>query len=515
MDEFEDFNPKNWSFREENPFWFDMVQDLKELPPFVPQGFSTCNDFMKELIDDPSDFGPNGFGVLPSIDFGVVPSIDLGMDDEFLQINLDKEYESLVSEINVDNINHDVLNSGEIFNILPDLNEVPNEIFTSDSEDEKKFGHDALRIVDLNDVLNLDYASKENQVKPEEWWLADHNYCLDRGMEAKVKPHSNKAINVDTKKNTDLETNIDVWGPSREALQAFDRSRVFNQPTLTSRFQDMKSTRVNPNVTRVKKSNCNKRSLSEVGDPQDVEDLCVALTNSGSRRSLRNRPKGSVETTPSGSDFEDGYYGHLRVVRPRKRICAISTVNQASNKLTSSKLNVKGESRRSKTRPAKPSQTLSKLPPLQLGYEGSLYPKDKSAKQIRASSQSVGQTSKKTKNRTTARTPPKQTKQKSLKDKQGHKDNEKLRRDKLRDAFIQLKNDIPLSYLVDNVEKPPTVISKQRTLNGAVKRISELSVYKRHVAKTFVLYYKVLRSFTRKITKSRTVKKMHLSPSIV
>ncbi|GFT17545.1 hypothetical protein NPIL_480311 [Nephila pilipes] len=240
----------------------------------------------------------------------------------------------------------------------------------------------------------------------------DHTYCKDQIIENKPEPQDNEPINH--------EANVDVWKTDQD-----DDTKPIRKKVPLSK---------NPVPRRYMVS---------------IKQACSVIekTNSGVRKSARNartKLKGSVETTPSGSDNDDGF---VTQTRPAKRARATSRTSSETTQF------------RSENGPR--SSSKSKPP----------------AKRQRIASKSVSRTTNQTVRSTAGRTVSKPTKKKTLKEKQGHKDNEKLRRDKLREAFQDVRLVLPLNYLRSEKDRPSCIISKQKILNGALRRSSESYIY--------------------------------------
>ncbi|GFS64275.1 BHLH domain-containing protein [Trichonephila inaurata madagascariensis] len=461
------YNPKNWSER-----WINLEMDKNDLPlesnSTDPMLGVVEPDF--RLIEKPLEW--------TAVDCLVPLDIKQEMPELF-SLDLEREFQ-IVGDINFEVSGEQHCQQDEGLNDM-----IANDEFLVDDFDERKFGPESMRIVNPRDVYFPE--PPEINLVTIDWRdvLKDHDYCLEENCD-------DEPIPMDIIKNEEPENNVDVWGSSSDdSSSTGECSKFVKQPNLATSFkEDINNTGLHREVAGVNKLP-RAKGFSRVSNSTRsmMKDLRVALkTRSGSRRSARNiRPKGSVETTPSGSDFEDGWHAYMKPPQKRMRGSTCS-VNRTSNRSLSEFNFEDGSHWYPKKKLTKQKRSACRstnfLPPFQLDSEGEShwYSKERPIKRMRTTSQSVGRTSNQTNRRTVGRNVPKSTKKKTLKEKQGHKDNEKLRRDKLRDAFINLREEIPLHCLIRETDKPSVMISKQKILNGAVTRIKGISEYKQKLA---------------------------------
>ncbi|GFQ68183.1 BHLH domain-containing protein [Trichonephila clavata] len=475
------YNPKNWS----GPWMGSVAIDQNDPIMENPETFNLT-------LERPYEF---------STDYSAPSQIELDSIDLFSGLNLEQDYK-LVTDFLVDPIeeqDEDIINQSN-------SNKVSNESFFDvnyqiDSENERKFGPESMRFIKPSEATSYSGLPRnsplsrhswlyddKNNLRPKNWWMAEHNYCL-------VPDESTN------------ETQVDVWGTSPDDNSSMlGSSKFLQRPKLATIIEAVDSTDLHHDVAGMNKLP-RAKCFSQVSNPTSImKDLQIALkTRSGSRRSARNiRPKGSVETTPSGSDFEDGC--HMYTSLPERTRSHKYSVNRTSNKsLSEYNFDFLHLNKAAPKRMRSACRSANKLHPYQLDSEDdySCNSNERPLKRTFATSQSVSRTSNQANRRALGRNVPKSTKKKTLKEKQGHKDNEKLRRDKLRDAFTNLRAEIPVRYLIRDNDKPSAMISKQKILNGAVTKSTEVLKVKEKLTKDFNLCRKSFKTYRKILARNR------------
>ncbi|GFV58378.1 BHLH domain-containing protein [Trichonephila clavipes] len=506
---YDTYNPKNWS-----ETWANLDMDQNDFLPLESNSTDPMMGIMESdflLLEKPLE--------LASTDCLVPLDIKLDMP-EFFNLDLEREFQIVgdLSSFEVSGEPQCKLDE-DLISLLSN-NEFLNEVCPTDSEDERKFGPESMRIVNPSDVTNYFPEPPKNNFEPPknnfeppknnllkiDWKdvLKDHDYCLDGNWYTIIEPQANEPIPMDIVKNEE-SSSVDVWGSSSDDSSSRGRcSKFAKQPNLATSFKEDINTGLLREVAGVNKLP-HAKCFSRVTNPTRniMKNLRVALkTRSGSRRSARNiRPKGSVETTPSGSDFEDCCHMYMKPPQKRMRSSRCSDNRTSNRSLSDYNFEVWKYPKKTPTKQKRACRSTNFIPPFQLDSVGESrwYSKERPSKRMRTTSQSVGRTSNQTNRRTVGRNVPKTTKKKTLKEKQGHKDNEKLRRDKLRDAFINLRQEIPLHCLIRDTDKPSVMISKQKILNGAVTRIKGISEYKHKLAVKITSCVKTIQTYKTEV----------------